>query len=37
MFRAAWDAGVRYYDTAPYYGMDSTNCARTKPALEEPR
>jgi D-threo-aldose 1-dehydrogenase len=20
MFRAAWDAGVRYYDTAPYYG-----------------
>ena len=20
MFQTAWDAGVRYYDTAPYYG-----------------
>ena len=37
--RAAWDAGVRYYDTAPYYGrgLAEIRCGRfldTKPRSE---
>ena len=24
MFRTAWEAGVRYFDTAPYYGHGRT-------------
>ena len=30
MFRAAWDAGVRYYDTAPYYGHGLSSSAPDK-------
>ena len=35
--RAAWDAGVRYFDTAPFYGVGAAERAVGDALRDEPR
>ena len=31
LLEAAWEGGIRYYDTAPYYGLSERAAGRSRP------